>query len=146
MDRTHLLMFIKPHAVAITVRISAVHFTIVQMHLPSLVHTLVNIPHPVPFSLTSTVMGTSLDWLIVHIPTQPTVECRMLLEFVAKGKLLQVSNCIFCYTLSVKYVYIIEYYYIVWFLLYYNYRDLIRHQNHKSVECYSGTSCYLIQH
>ena len=67
----------------------------VQMLLPSLMHILENnIPHLVPTSLPSTVMGMSLGSLTVHTLPQPHVECHMLLEFAAKGELLQVSNCI----------------------------------------------------
>ena len=57
-------------------------------------HTLESIPHLVPTSLTSSVMGMSLDSLTVHTPTQPHVVHHMLLEFAAKEKLLQVSNCV----------------------------------------------------
>ena len=66
----------------------------VQMLLPSLMHILENIPHLVSTLLTSTVMGMSLGSLTVHTLLQPHVECQMLLEFAAKGELLQVSNCI----------------------------------------------------
>ena len=71
----------------------------------------------------------------------------MLLEFVAKGELLQVSNRILLYPICFICRYM-EYYYIVWFLLHYNCEDLICHQNHivKLVECYCGSSCYVIQH
>ena len=68
-------------------------FVPVQMLLLSLMHTLENIPHLVSTSLTSTAMEVSLDWLTAHTPPQPPVEYHDLLEFAAKGKLLQVSNC-----------------------------------------------------
>ena len=54
-------------------------------------HALENIPHLVPTSLISAAMEMSRDSLTVHTPPQPHVECQMLLEFAAKGKLLQVQ-------------------------------------------------------
>ena len=70
----------------------AVYLAIVQMFFPSLMHTLENIPHLVPTSLISTVMGMSLDSLAVDTPPQPHVVHHMLLEFAAKGNLLQVCS------------------------------------------------------
>ena len=68
-----------------------------RMLLPSLMHTLENIPNLVTTSLTSSVMGMSRDSLTAHTPSQPLVECQMLLEFVAKGKLLQVQAITYIY-------------------------------------------------
>ena len=54
-------MFMKSHAVTITMQFLAVYLAIVQMLLLSLMHTLESTPHLVPTSVTSTVMGMSLD-------------------------------------------------------------------------------------
>ena len=63
------------------------------MLFPSLMHTLESTPHLVATLLTSTAMEVSLGWLTAVTP-QLHVEYQMLLEFAAKGKLLQVSNWI----------------------------------------------------
>ena len=89
-------MFMKSHTVTITMQLLAHYLAVLQMLFPSLMHTLENTPHLVPTSFTSTVMGMSLDSLTVHTP-QPHVVRQMLLEFAAKGKLLQVSNCVELY-------------------------------------------------
>jgi len=83
-------MFMKSHAVTITMQLLAHYLTVLQMLFPSLMHTLESTLHLVPTSLTSSVMEMSLDSLTVHTPTQPHVVHHMLLEFAAKGKLLQV--------------------------------------------------------
>ena len=83
-------MFMKSHAVTITMQLLAVYLAVLQMLFPSLTHTLESTLHLVPTSLTSSVMEMSLDSLTVHTPTQPHVVHHMLLEFAAKGKLLQV--------------------------------------------------------
>ena len=87
-------MFMKPHAVTITMQLLALNLTVLQMFFPSLTHTLENTPHLVPTSVTSSVMGMSLDSLTVHTPQQPHVVHHMSLEFAAKGRQLQVSNCV----------------------------------------------------
>ena len=87
----------KSHAVTITMQLLALYLTVLQMFFPSLTHTLESPPHMVPTSLTSPVMGMSLDSLTVDTPPQPHVVHQMLLEFAAKGKLLQVSNCVQLY-------------------------------------------------
>ena len=43
--------------------------------------------------------------MTVHTPPQPHVVRQMLLEFVAKEKLLQVSNCVQLYFISFIIVY-----------------------------------------
>ena len=79
------------HKVTITMQLLAHYLTVLQMLSPCIMHTLESTPHLVPTSLTSTVMGMSLDSLTVHTP-QPHVVHHMLLEFAAKGKLLQVCS------------------------------------------------------
>ena len=81
----------KSHAVTITMQLLPHYLAVLQMFFPSIMHTLESTPHLVPTSLTSSVMGMSLDSLTVHTPTQPHVVRQMLLEFAAKGKLLQVK-------------------------------------------------------
>ena len=88
------------HKVTITMQFLAVYLTVLQMLFPSIMHTLESTLHLVPTSLTSTVMGMSLDSLTVHTPTQPHVVHQMLLEFAAKEILLQVCSV---HTLYVHY-------------------------------------------
>ena len=83
-------MFMKSQAVTITLQLLAHYLAVLQMFFPSLMHTLESTPHLVPTSLTSAVMGMSLDSLTAHTPPQPHVVHHMLLEFAAKEKLLQV--------------------------------------------------------
>ena len=78
------------HKVTITMQLLPHYLTVLQMLSPCVMHTLESTPHLVPTSLTSTVMGMSLDSLTVDTPPQPHVVHQMLLEFAAKGKLLQV--------------------------------------------------------
>ena len=85
-------MFMKSHTVTITMQLLAHCLAVLQIFFPSIMHTLENIPHLVPTSLTLTVMGMSLDSLTVHTPPQPPVVHHMLLEFAAKEKLLQVCS------------------------------------------------------
>ena len=61
------------------------------MFFPSTMHILENIPHLVSTLLISAAMDGSLGLLPAHTPQLP-VEYLKLLEFAAKGKLLQVSN------------------------------------------------------
>ena len=56
-------------------------------------HTLENITHLVQTLLLSSAMDGSLGLLPAHTPPQPPVG-DLKLEFAAKGKLLQVSNCV----------------------------------------------------
>ena len=63
-----------------------------QMLSPSTLHTSVNIPLLVQTSLPSDAMGMSHSCSTADIPQLPLVEYLMLLEFAAKGKLLEVSD------------------------------------------------------
>ena len=66
----------------------------VQMLFLSTMHILENIPHLVETLLTSAAMEVRLGLLPAHTPSHPPVGYLKLLEFAAKGKLLQVSNCV----------------------------------------------------
>ena len=64
-------------------------------------HILENILHLVSTLLHSAAMEVSLGLLPAHIPQLP-VECLKLLEFAAKGKLLQVKKIVYsCYPISI---------------------------------------------
>ena len=83
-------MFMKSHAVTITMQLLAHCLAVLQIFFPSTMHTLENTPHLVPTSLTSSVMGMSLDSLTAHTLPQPHVVHQMLLEFAAKEIPMQV--------------------------------------------------------
>ena len=62
----------------------------VQLLFPSTMHILENIPHLVSTLLLSAAMDGSLGLLPAPTTPQLPVECLKLLEFAAKGELLQV--------------------------------------------------------
>ena len=76
----------------------------VQMFLPSLTDILENIPHLVQISPPFNALEMNLDWLIADTLTQPHVEYLVLLEFAAKGRLLQVYIYI-CYVVCTCYTF-----------------------------------------